>query len=63
MRKEENIKTHETAFVTSAFRAFDENFNDQSHLIETYKNLIEKFPKTFFDQGTILGEEDTFWHL
>lgn len=39
------------------------NFNDQAHLIKTYKNFTKKSPKTFFDQGTVLGDEDTFWHV
>ncbi|WP_410879824.1 helix-turn-helix domain-containing protein [Myroides sp. DW712] len=39
------------------------NFNDQSHLIKTYKHLTEQSPKVFFDKGKILGDEDTFWHL
>lgn len=39
------------------------NFNDQSHLIKTYKNLTENAPALFFKKGELLGSEDTFWHI
>ncbi|MCK9220960.1 MAG: AraC family transcriptional regulator [Bacteroidales bacterium] len=39
------------------------NFNDQSHFNKMYKNLTENSPKSFFSKGTVLGQEDTFWHL
>lgn len=43
--------------------AYEFNFNDQSHFNKTYKSLTENTPKAFFTRGTVLGEEDTFWHL
>lgn len=43
--------------------AYEFNFNDQSHLNKTYKILTENSPKSFFMKGTVLGNEDTFWHL
>jgi AraC-like DNA-binding protein len=43
--------------------AYQFNFSDQPHFNKTYKNLTKHSPKKFFDKGTILGEEDTFWHL
>ncbi|MGG7467374.1 helix-turn-helix transcriptional regulator [Chryseobacterium arthrosphaerae] len=43
--------------------AHEFNFNDQSHFNKTYKNLTENSPKSFFSKGTVLGQEDTFWHL
>ncbi len=43
--------------------AYDFNFNDQSHFNKTYKKLTGNSPKLFFEKGTILGREDTFWHL
>lgn len=43
--------------------AYEFNFSDQSHFNKTYQNLTENSPKKFFDKGTILGKEDTFWHL
>ncbi len=43
--------------------AHEFNFNDQSHFIKTYKNLTGKSPTLFFKKGTVLGKEDTFWHL
>lgn len=39
------------------------NFNDQSHLIKTYKNFTENSPASFFKKGRLLGSEDTFWHI
>ncbi len=39
------------------------NFNDQSHLIKTYKNFTENAPALFFKKGELLGSEDTFWHI
>lgn len=39
------------------------NYNDQSHFIKTYKTLTGNTPKKFFSKGTLLGDEDTFWHL
>jgi len=43
--------------------AYTFNFNDQSHFNKTYKNLTHTSPRLFFAQGTILGKEDTFWHV
>lgn len=43
--------------------AYQFNYNDQSHLIKTYKALTGNTPKKFFSKGTLLGNEDTFWHL
>lgn len=43
--------------------AYEFNFSDQSHFNKTYKILAENSPKNFFNKGTILGKEDTFWHF
>lgn len=43
--------------------AHEFNFNDQSHFIKTYKRLTDSSPGVFFRKGTVLGKEDTFWHL
>lgn len=43
--------------------AYEFKFSDQSHLNKAYKLLTANTPKSFFKKGTILGEEDTFWHL
>lgn len=43
--------------------AYAFNFNDQSHLIKTYKNFTENSPASFFKKGELLGHEDTFWHI
>ncbi|RAJ00395.1 AraC-like DNA-binding protein [Chitinophaga skermanii] len=49
------------ASFTSLAHAF--NYNDQSHFNKTYKNLAANTPSSFFTKGTLLGEEDTFWHI
>lgn len=43
--------------------AYEFNFSDQSHFNKSYKKLTKNSPKSFFSKGTILGEEDIFWHL
>nr|WP_314495947.1 AraC family transcriptional regulator [uncultured Chryseobacterium sp.] len=43
--------------------AHEFNYNDQSHLNKAYKNFTENSPKSFFNKGTVLGTEDTFWCL
>ena len=43
--------------------AYEFYFNDQSHLSKTYRSLTEHSPRSFFAKGSVLGKEDTFWHL
>ncbi|MEL1246385.1 AraC family transcriptional regulator [Flavobacterium sp. DGU11] len=43
--------------------AYEFNYSDQSHFNKAYKNLTNNSPKSFFNKGTMLGKEDTFWHL
>ena len=43
--------------------AYEFNFSDQSHFNKTYKNLTNNSPRAFFKKGTLLGTQDTFWHL
>ncbi|GAA5084539.1 hypothetical protein GCM10023210_04450 [Chryseobacterium ginsengisoli] len=43
--------------------AHEFNYNDQSHLNKIYKNLTENSPKSFFDKGTVIGTQGTFWRL
>lgn len=43
--------------------AYEFNFSDQPHFNKTYKNLTATSPRSFFNKGTVLGKEDTFWHL
>lgn len=62
-RKTINAKLFENPQSNFTELAHEFNFNDQSHLVKTYKSLTNNPPKSFFDQGTILGEEDTFWHI
>ena len=38
-------------------------YSDQSHLNKIFKNLTFHTPAQFFKKGTLLGKEDTFWHI
>lgn len=38
-------------------------YSDQSHLIKTFQNFTSKSPKKLVDEGTHLGNEDTFWKI
>ncbi|MBL3545988.1 AraC family transcriptional regulator [Chryseobacterium sp. KMC2] len=58
-----NKKLFENPDTNFTELAHEFNFNDQSHFNKTYKNLTENSPKYFFSKGTVLGHEDTFWHL
>lgn len=62
-RKTVNEKLFENPDRSFTELAYEFNFNDQSHFNKAYKNLTENSPKSFFDQGTVLGAQDTFWHL
>ncbi|MXN90304.1 helix-turn-helix domain-containing protein [Flavobacterium sp. Sd200] len=62
-RKMMNKKLFENSRENFTELAYEFNFNDQSHFNKSYKNLTENSPKNFFNKGTVLGEEDTFWHL
>lgn len=62
-RQTVNKKLFENSDSNFTELAYEFNFNDQSHFNKTYKSLTEYSPKSFFDKGTILGKEDTFWHL
>ena len=43
--------------------AYEFNYSDQSHLNKAFKNFTSNSPKNFLKKGTLLGNEDTFWHL
>ncbi|HUH25136.1 MAG TPA: AraC family transcriptional regulator [Flavobacterium sp.] len=58
-----NKKLFENSDSNFTELAYEFNFNDQSHFNKTYKSLTENSPKSFFNKGTVLGQEDTFWHL
>lgn len=62
-RQTMNKKLFENSDSNFTELAYEFNFNDQSHFNKTYKNLTENSPKSFFNKGTVLGQEDTFWHL
>lgn len=62
-RKTVNNKLFENPTTSFTELAYEFNYNDQSHLNKTYKNFTENSPKSFFDKGTVLGDQDTFWRL
>lgn len=62
-RKTVNKKLFERFSKSYTELAYEFNFNDQSHFNKTYKNLTDNSPRSFFNKGTVLGKEDTFWHL
>jgi AraC-like DNA-binding protein len=62
-RQSVNKKLFENPHSNFTELAYEFNFTDQSHFNKTYKTLAENSPKNFFSKGTVLGEEDTFWHL
>lgn len=39
------------------------NFSNQSHFNKTYRKFTQNTPHSFYEEGTLLGSEDTFWHL
>ncbi|WP_228455518.1 helix-turn-helix domain-containing protein [Chryseobacterium potabilaquae] len=62
-RQTMNKKLFENSESNFTELAYEFNFNDQSHFNKIYKNLTENSPKSFFNKGTVLGQEDIFWHL
>lgn len=62
-RQTVNKKLFENSYSNFTELAYEFNFNDQSHFNKTYNSLTQHSPKSFFDKGTVLGKEDTFWHL
>lgn len=43
--------------------AHEYNFSDQAHFNKMFGNFTNHSPKQFLKKGTLLGTEDTFWHL
>lgn len=43
--------------------AYELNFSDQAHLNKAFKALTQNSPNQFLKKGTLLGDEDTFWHI
>lgn len=43
--------------------AYALHFSDQPHLNKTFEKLTQNAPRQFFKKGTLLGREDTFWHI
>ncbi|MEO1449821.1 MAG: helix-turn-helix domain-containing protein, partial [Bacteroidota bacterium] len=38
-------------------------FADQSHLNKLFTSLADRAPRAFFQEGTLLGQEDIYWRL
>ncbi|KQT35719.1 hypothetical protein ASG22_01480 [Chryseobacterium sp. Leaf405] len=62
-RKTINNKLFENPKRNFTELAYEFNYNDQSHLNKTYKNFTADSPKSFFNKGTVLGNQDIFWRL
>jgi AraC-like DNA-binding protein len=62
-RKTVNNKLFEDPNRNFTELAYEFNYNDQSHLNKAYKNFTENSPKSFFNKGTVLGTQDTYWRL
>lgn len=62
-RKTINKRLFDSSDESLTRLAYEFNFNDQSHFNKTYKNLTDNSPRAFFKKGTVLGTQDTFWHL
>lgn len=62
-RKTVNEKLFENPDRNFTELAHEFNYNDQSHFNKVYKNFTKNSPKSFFDKGTMLGTQDTFWCL
>ena len=43
--------------------AYELNYSDQAHLNKAFKVLTQNSPNQFLKKGTLLGNEDTFWHI
>lgn len=43
--------------------AHEHNFSDQAHFNKMFGQFTHHSPKQFLKKGTLLGTEDTFWHL
>jgi O-methyltransferase involved in polyketide biosynthesis len=59
MEKEKNIEIHETAFVTSSFRAFDENLSQDNFAKLWQNSKTEKWIEEYLDQ---VSSEETYTH-
>ncbi len=62
-RKLLNRKLFENPEKTFTSLAHEFYYSDQSHLIKTFQEFTLKSPKKFIDEGTHLGNEDTFWKI
>lgn len=62
-RKTLEKKLFENTELSFTNLAYDFNYADQSHLNKAFKNFTANSPKNFLKKGTLLGNEDTFWHL
>ena len=59
MKKEQNIKIHETAFVTSTFRAFDEDLSQDNFAKLWQNSKTKQWIEEYLDQ---VSSEETYTH-
>ena len=59
MEKEKTIEIHETAFVTSAFRAFDERLSQDNFVKLWHNSKTEKWIEDYLDK---VSPEETYTH-
>jgi len=59
LEKEENIKIHETAFVTSTFRSFDEDLSQDNFAKLWQNSKTEQWIREYLDQ---VSSEETYTH-
>ncbi len=62
-RKLLNQKLFENPEKSFTSLAHEFYYSDQSHLIKTFQEFTSKSPKKLVDEGTHLGNEDTFWKI
>lgn len=63
LRKLLEMKLFATPSESFTRLAYELNFADQAHLNKAFKDLTQNSPNQFLKKGTLLGSEDTFWHI
>jgi AraC-like DNA-binding protein len=56
-------KLHEKEIQNFTSLSCQAHYTDQSHFIKSCKQLTGLSPKQFFNNGQIIGSEDTFWNF
>lgn len=63
LRKLLEMKLFENPAQSFTRLAYELNYADQAHLNKAFKDLTQNSPNQFLKKGTLLGNEDTFWHI